>query len=155
MNLADQYLIFTLEKQRFALSLSGVDKVIRAVEVSPLPENQDLLIGLINMQGRILPVLNIRKHFSLPFREIDINDRIIISHTSDLAVAFVVDTVESVIEISKKQVDKAKKIFPKLDDFIESVGKLKDDAVLIYSLEKFLSTKDVVDELKDVVKKNK
>ena len=70
-------------------------------------------------------------------------------------VAFVVDTVESVIEISKKQVDKAKKIFPKLDDFIESVGKLKDDAVLIYSLEKFLSTKDVVDELKDVVKKNK
>ena len=153
MNLADQYLIFTLEKQRFALGLSGVDKVIRSVEVSPLPENQDLLLGLINMQGQILPVLNIRRHFSLPSREIDINDRIIISHTSDIMVAFIVDTVEGVVEISKKQVNKAKKIFPRLEDYIESVGKLKDDTVLIYNLDNFLSTKDV-DQLKNVVKKN-
>ena len=77
MNLADQYLIFILDQKRFALGLSGVDKVIRAVELNPLPDNQDLLLGLINMQGRIIPILNIRKHFYLPSREIDVSDRII------------------------------------------------------------------------------
>ena len=78
MDLADQYLIFTLDKQRYAMGLEGVEKVIRAVEMNTLPEGQDLLLGLINMQGKIIPVLNIRKHFYLPQREMEINDRIII-----------------------------------------------------------------------------
>jgi len=153
MNLADQYLIFILDQKRFALGLSGVDKVIRAVELNPLPENQDLLLGLINMQGRIIPILNIRKHFYLPSREIDVSDRIIISHISGLKLAFVVDAVEGVVEITKKQVDKAKKIFPKLENFIEGVGKLKDDTVLIYNIDNFLSDQDK-DQLKNAVKNN-
>ena len=59
-----------------------------------LPEGQDFLHGLINMQGKIIPVINIRKHFYLPVREMDINDRIIISHASEITVAFVVDMVD-------------------------------------------------------------
>ena len=150
MNLADQYLIFTLDEQRYAMDLSSVEKVIRAVEMNTLPEGQDLLHGLINMQGKIIPVINIRKHFYLPVREMDINDRIIISHASDITVAFVVDTVEGVVEIPKKQVNKAQKIFPKLEKYIEGVGKLNDNTILIYNMDNLLSTKEV-DKIKDVV----
>lgn len=150
MNLADQYLIFTLDEQRYAMGLSSVEKVIRAVEMNILPEGQDFLHGLINMQGKIIPVINIRKHFYLPVREMDINDRIIISHASEITVAFVVDTVEGVVEIPKKQVNKAQKIFPKLEQYIEGVGKLNDNTVLIYNMENLLSTQDV-DKIKDVV----
>lgn len=151
MNLADQYLIFTLDKQRYAMGLEGVEKVIRAVEMNTLPEGQDLLLGLINMQGTIIPVLNIRKHFYLPQREMEINDRIIISNASELTVAFIVDTVEGVVEIPEKQVDKSKKIFPKLDQYIDGVGKLKDNTVLIYNMNNLLLTKQDIDQLKDVV----
>ena len=151
MNLADQYLIFTLDKQRYAMGLEGVEKVIRAVEMNTLPEGQDLLLGLINMQGTIIPVLNIRKHFYLPQREMEINDRIIISSASELTVAFIVDTVEGVVEIPEKQVDKSKKIFPKLDQYIDGVGKLKDNTVLIYNMNNLLLTKQDIDQLKDVV----
>lgn len=150
MNLTDQYLIFTLDDQRYAMGLSGVEKVIRAVEMNTLPEGQDLILGLINMQGKIIPVINIRKHFYLPSREMDISDRIIISHASDLTVAFVVDTVEGVVEIPKERVNEAQKIFPRLEQYIESVGKLNEDTVLIYNVENLLSTQDV-DKLKDVV----
>lgn len=151
MNLADQYLIFTLDKQRYAMGLEGVEKVIRAVEMNTLPEGQDFLLGLINMQGTIIPVLNIRKHFYLPQREMEINDRIIISNASELTVAFIVDTVEGVVEIPEKQVDKSKKIFPKLDQYIDGVGKLKDNTVLIYNMNNLLLTKQDIDQLKDVV----
>jgi purine-binding chemotaxis protein CheW len=150
MNLTDQYLIFTLDEQRYAMGLSGVEKVIRAVEMNILPESQDLVLGLINMQGKIIPVINIRKHFYLPLRELDISNRIIISNTSELTVAFVVDTVEGVVEIPKERVNEAQKIFPKLEQYIEGVGKLKEDTVLIYNVENLLSTKDV-NKLKDVV----
>jgi purine-binding chemotaxis protein CheW len=154
MNLADQYLIFTLDKQRYAMGLEGVEKVLRAVEMNTLPEGQDLLLGLINMQGTIIPVLNIRKHFYLPQREMEINDRIIISNASELTVAFIVDTVEGVVEIPKKQVDKSKKIFPKLDQYIDGVGKLKDNTVLIYNMNNLLLTEQDIDQLKDVVAEN-
>jgi purine-binding chemotaxis protein CheW len=150
MNLTDQYLIFTLDEQRYAMGLSGVEKVIRAVEMNTLPEGQDLILGLINMQGKIIPVINIRKHFYLPSREMDISDRIIISNASELVVAFVVDTVEGVVEIPKERVNEAQKIFPKLERYIEGVGKLNEDTVLIYNVENLLSTQDV-DKLKDVV----
>ena len=150
MNLVDQYLVFTLDKQRYAMGLSGVEKVIRAVEMNALPEAQDLLLGLINMQGKIIPVVNIRKHFYLPIREMELNDRIIISHAFELTVAFIVDTVEGVVEIPQKQVDRSKKIFPKLDQYIEGVGKLKDSNVLIYNLNNMLLAHNI-NQLKDVV----
>ncbi|MGA1840466.1 MAG: chemotaxis protein CheW [bacterium] len=150
MNLTDQYLIFTLDEQRYAMGLSGVEKVIRAVEMNILPESQDLILGLINMQGKIIPVINIRKHFYLPPSELEISNRIIISNTSKLTVAFVVDTVEGVVEIPKDRVNEAQKIFPKLEQYIEGVGKLNEDTVLIYNVENLLSTQDV-NKLKDVV----
>jgi len=91
MNLSDQYLIFMLDEKRYAIGLSSVEKVIRAVEMNMLPEGQDLLLGLINMQGRIIPVINIRKYLYLQSHEMDINDRIIISRAFELTVAFIVD----------------------------------------------------------------
>jgi purine-binding chemotaxis protein CheW len=150
MNLTDQYLIFILDEQRYAMGLSRVEKVIRAVEMNILPEGQDIILGLINMQGKIIPVINIRKHFYLPSSELKISNRIIISNTSKLTVAFVVDTVEGVVEIPKERVNEAQKIFPKLEQYIEGVGKLNEDTVLIYNVENLLSTQDV-NKLKDVV----
>jgi purine-binding chemotaxis protein CheW len=150
MNLSDQYLIFILDEKRYAMGLPSVEKVIRAVEMNTLPEGQDLLLGLINMQGRIIPVINIRKHLYLHPHEMDINDRIIISRAFELTVAFIVDAVEGVIEIPKKQVDKARNIFPRLEQYIEGVGKLKDNTILIYNMDNVLSSQDM-DKIKETV----
>jgi len=143
MHLEDQYLIFTLDTKRYAMGLTCIQKVIRAVAIHSLPEGQDILLGLLNMQGTIIPVIDIRRHFSLPSRELDLGDRIIISHASGLSIAFVADTVEGVVEIPENHVDKAQTIFPNLDHVIDGVGKLKDNTVLIYSLDNLLSTRDI------------
>ena len=74
--------VFSLDDQQYALLLPVVERVINAVAVTPLPEAPDIVLGVINIYGEIIPVMNIRKRFGLPEREIDIKDQLIISRSS-------------------------------------------------------------------------
>ena len=143
MGMSSQYFVFGLEDQRYALSLATVLKVIRAVELTSLPEAPENLLGLINLGGEIIPVLDMRKRFHLPNREIDLNDRIIICKGSARTIAFVADMVEGVVEFASEEVDEAVHILPKMEDYIEGVGKLNDDTVLIYDLDRLFSIEEI------------
>lgn len=154
MSRLNQYLIFNLDEQRFALHFSAVERVIRAVEVTPLPKAPEIVPGVVNIQGRIIPVVNIRKRFRLPEREMDLSDQFIIAHTSRRAVALVVDAVSSVIERSEQEVIAVEKILPEME-YVKAVVKLKDGIILILNLEKFLffeEEKMLDDELKNTQK---
>ena len=61
---ATPFVVFTLDEQRYALRLSAVERIVRAVEVIPLPETPKIVIGMINVQGRVMPVVNIRSGFT-------------------------------------------------------------------------------------------
>jgi len=143
MGMSSQYFVFGLEDQRYALSLATVLKVIRAVELTSLPEAPENLLGLINLGGEIIPVLDMRKRFHLPNREIDLNDRIIICKGSARTIAFVAGMVEGVVEFASEEVDEAVHILPEMEDYIEGVGKLNDDTVLIYDLDRLFSIEEI------------
>ena len=137
------YLVFDLEDQRYALALSTVLKVIRAVEFTYLPEAPENLLGLINLGGEIIPVLDIRKRFHLPNHEIDLNDRIIICKGSVRTIAFVADVVEGVVQFAPEELDEAVHILPEMEHYIEGVGKINDDTVLIYDLDSLFSIQEI------------
>ena len=139
----NDYFVFKIEDQRYAVALSAVEKVIRAVELISLPEAPEILLGLINMMGRIIPVVNIRKHLRLPDREIEINDRIIISQVSSHTIAFIADTVEGVLMFSQNQLDKGDQIFPEMGQHIEGVGKIDNDAIVICNIYKLFFDQDI------------
>lgn len=136
------------------MHFSAVERVIRAVEVTPLPKAPEIVPGVVNIQGRIIPVVNIRKRFRLPEREMDLSDQFIIAHTSRRTVALVVDAVSSVIERSEQEVIAVEKILPEME-YVKAVVKLKDGIILILNLEKFLffeEEKMLDDELKNTQK---
>ena len=81
MNASIQLVVFTLDSQRFALPLSAVERAIRIIEIVPLPKAPDIVIGVINLHGQIIPVVNIRKRFNLSEKEVNLNDHIVISHS--------------------------------------------------------------------------
>jgi len=141
----NDYFVFKIEDQRYAVALSAVEKVIRAVELIVLPDAPGILLGLINMMGRIIPVVNIRKQFRLPDREIEINDRIIISQVSSHTIAFIADTVEGVLMFSQNQLDKGDQIFPEMGQHIEGVGKIDNDTIIIYDVYKFFPDQNMPD----------
>jgi len=141
MSKSNQFVVFCLDNQKYALSLPDVDRVVRTVEITRLPKAPEIVLGVINIQGRITPVINIRKRFRLPEREIDPEDRFIIAETSKRLVALMVDEVRGVIESREQEMVKAEKILPDME-YIEGVMKLENDIVFIHDLDKFLSLEE-------------
>ena len=141
MSKSNQFVVFCLDNQKYALSLPDVDRVVRTVEITRLPKAPEIVIGVINIQGRITPVINIRKRFRLPEREINPGNRFIIADTSKWMVAFVVDEVRGVIESRGQEMVTAEKILPGME-YVEGVVKLADGIVFIHDLDKFLSLEE-------------
>ncbi len=149
-----QLLVFNLNEQKYALYLSAVQRVIHAVEIRHLPKAPEIILGIINVKGRIIPVVDIRKRFGLAVREIDIDDRLIIADTGKRQVAILVDSVIGITELLPNQLSDAKETLP-FAEHIRGVAKVDDELILIYDLNTFLSL-DEEKELEHALKmKNK
>ncbi len=138
MKAVNHLLVFALDEFRYALYLPVVERVFRVVAITPLPQAPDIVLGVINLQGRVVPVVNVRKRFRLPEREIDLGDQLILTRTSRRSVALLADSVGAVIEYSPKNIVSAQNILPWVE-YVAGVVKLEDGMVLIHDLETFLS----------------
>ena len=133
-----QLVVFRLDPQHYALPLAVVERVVRAVEITPLPNAPAIVLGAIDVHGRVLPVLDIRQRFLLPDRQMCPADWFLLAHTARHTVVLVVDESEGVVERHQADVVVSTQIAPGLDHF-PGVARLDDGLVLIHDLEKFLS----------------
>ncbi len=138
MMTSDQLFVFILEGERYAIYLPIVERVVPAVEIRPLPEIQDILLGAINVHGMVIPVLNIRKWFHLPDRDMELDDRIVIIKIHSGAMAFPVDAVEGVIMRSDREIIPAGMIMPHMN-LTDGVVKIGAQMVFIYDFERLFS----------------
>jgi len=138
MKNTDSLLSFAVEGRKYALPLASVDKITRAVEITPLPKAPGIVLGIINYNGRVIPVVNLRKRFGLPERDMELSDQLIIAETPRRAVALLADRVDTVVEIDKQDIIKAGQIVPRTE-FVEGVVKLAEGLLLIHDLAGFLS----------------
>jgi len=136
-----QIIVFSLDKRRYGLALSAVERVVRMVDVTPLPLAPALVFGVVNVQGRVIPVVNPRRRFRLPERDFKLSDQLLIARTARRTVAFVVDGVSDVLEYSLEQAVGVNEIVPGIQ-YVEGVVKLSDGLVLIHDFDKFLSLEE-------------
>jgi purine-binding chemotaxis protein CheW len=146
MSSSSYYLVFTLDNQSYALSLDAIETVVRAVQLTLVPKAPEILSGLVNIRGRIVPVLDIRKRFHLPPRPVEIDDRMIVSKAFSRSIAFMVDRVEGVVDFHPDEMLEAWKILPDMDGRVEGVGISRDNTILIYDIDALFSIRDI-DEL--------
>jgi purine-binding chemotaxis protein CheW len=138
MVLSSQYVVFTLDAQRYTLSLAHVERVIPAAYITPLPQAPAIIMGVINVQGHIIPVVNLRKRFRLAERELELTDQFIVGKTPRRTVALVVDTVLGVTDFPAHEITSGTHIVPGLGP-IAGVIKTTDDVLLIHDLDSCLS----------------
>ncbi len=138
MKKSDFLVIFTLDDQRYALPLHTAERVVRMVAITPLPNAPDIILGVVNFQGRVIPVINVRRRFCLPEREIALTDKLVVAHTARRDVALIVDSVLDVLAGSEQNFITTANILPKLE-YVDGVVKLTDGLIIIHDLEKFLS----------------
>lgn len=145
--------VFRLDDQQFALSLPTVERVVRIVEITFLPKAPDYIKGIINFHGKIIHVVNVRKLFTLPEREIKLSDLLIITETSMRTVALCVDSISEVIERYEEEIINSEKILLGID-YVEGIIKLDNGMVLIHDLDQFLTIEEI-GLLKAALKKQK
>jgi purine-binding chemotaxis protein CheW len=134
-------IVFALDRQRYALPLPVVDRVVRMVAITPLPKAPDIVLGVVNIQGRVIPVIDMRRRFRLPEREIALTDQLVVAHTMRRPVALVADAVQDVITCAEQSLIAAENILPQVE-YVEGVVKLTDGLILIHDLDKFLSLEE-------------
>jgi purine-binding chemotaxis protein CheW len=147
------YIIFALDDQRYALSVKSVKNVIRSVALTYLTEGPDLLLGLLNLGGIFIPVINIRKQFDLPQTPIQLSDRIIIAEASTYTIAFIVDSVEDVVKLEQEPLDQSVEIFPGMEKFLAGISRYEGQTVLIYDINTLFPEqmiKHITDELNQI-----
>jgi chemotaxis signal transduction protein len=88
---AETWVLFVVDEQTYALRIWEVERIVRAVEVKPLPELPPYIRGVVNVQGRVLPVVDLRVRFGQPSRPIGLEDHFIIARTPTISVVLCTD----------------------------------------------------------------
>ncbi len=135
---ANPVVVLMLDDIRYALALTSVERVVRGVEVTPLPDAPDIVLGVINVQGRVVPVVDIRRRFRLPARAISVGDQLVIAHTPRRCLALLADAVQGVVECPAGDIVIPDDILPDLH-YVTGVARLADGLILIHDLDGFLA----------------
>ncbi len=134
MNTHEQYLVFGLNGNRFALSLGQVQRVVWAVEVTPVPDPPAGMRGVINVAGQIVPVLDLRPLLHFPVDEIKPSDYLILVKHTTGRLALLVNEVLWIISRGQEDIIPAHHIFPGLAH-IRGAVKIDQEIILIHDLE--------------------
>jgi len=133
-----ELVVFRLDELRIALRLTAVERVVRAVQVTRLPQAPEIVLGVINLQGRAIPIVDFRNRFHLGVREPRISDQMIIARTARRPVGLIADAVEGTLSVPAGAIAPAETVMPGIRQ-IDGVVPLPDGLLFIHDLDKFLS----------------
>ncbi len=144
-----QLVSFVIENEEFGIDILRVQEIIRPVEITRVPNSPSFVEGVINLRGRIVPVVDLRKRFGLPEREQDQHTRIIVVELIDRVVGFMMDAVKEVIRVDRSVIEPAPELAIGIDtDYIKGVAKLEDRLLILLELEEVL-TEDEKNAVRD------
>lgn len=142
-----EVLLFNIDNQRLAFSIEQVERVIWSVEVSPVPKGPRCLLGVINMQGRVIPVVHMRQLLGLPKRKIKLSDQLMICTVGDKSLALLVDNVEGLYTYEDSQIAQGPDLFPDMN-LIDYVIKKDEEMILVYDWQKLIPLDEVSQSLR-------
>jgi purine-binding chemotaxis protein CheW len=141
MNRADRLLVFEVDGRQYGISVSRVERVVRAVDVTPLPRGPSLVHGVIDVHGVVAPVFDVRQRTGAASRAIGVNDQLVIVRSSRRMVALMVDSVHELTEIAPDAMDSPEAIWPGWNA-VEGTVRLRSGLVVVEDVDRFLSVEE-------------
>ncbi|MBT4267619.1 MAG: purine-binding chemotaxis protein CheW [Deltaproteobacteria bacterium] len=140
----DRYLTFHLGKESYGIEIQYVTEIIVMQEITKVPDLPESIIGVVNLRGNVISVMDMRKRFHLESREIDDRTCIIVVNIEDIAVGLLVDTVNEVLNIPEKHVDPPPKTHSGVkSNYIMGMGKVEDQVKILLNIEKILQEEEL------------
>lgn len=138
-----QFVSFVIEHEEFGIDILKVQEIIRPVAVTRVPNAPSFVEGVINLRGRIVTVVDLRRRFHLERREPDKDTRIIVVELGKRTVGFLTDAVKEVLRVHPSTIEPPPELTLGIDAaYIQGVAKLQDRLLILLDLEKVLSTEE-------------
>ncbi|MDD5773907.1 MAG: chemotaxis protein CheW [bacterium] len=148
-----QLVIFFMAGEEFGVDISQIKEIIRMQDITSIPSAPEFIMGVINLRGQIIAVMNLAKRFGL--KEIKLTDkaRIIVAEVKDNTVGLIVDEVPEVLRIPEESIDPAPEMIETQihSEFIKGVGKLENRLVILLDVDRILSHEEIK-KVKEAVK---
>ena len=134
-----QLVIFELGEEAFGVEIAMVESIIKMLPVTRLPQAPEFVEGVINLRGKILPVIDLRKRLAIPLSESTRESRMVVVALDGTTVAMVVDQVNEVLRVNDDIVEAPPSISQSVDSrFITGIAKIGEDLVILLDLSKVL-----------------
>ena len=135
-----QLVTFRLGKEEFSMDILKVQEIIRHMDLTRVPRTPDFVDGVINLRGRVIPVLDLRKRFGLPEGEKTNETRIIVVDVDNRTVGLKVDAVSEVLRLPADTVEPPPSLVTGIEsDYIKGVGKLDGRLIILLDVAKILT----------------
>lgn len=131
----DMYLTFHVEGEDYAVDIKYISEIIGMQEITEVPEMPSHIKGMINLRGKVIPVMDIRARFDLPDKPYSDRTCIIVTEVSGLLVGIVVDTVKEVTYISPDKIEPASPCSNAEANYVKALAKLEDGVKIILAME--------------------
>ena len=141
--IAGKYLSFQLSKEEYGIAILKVREIIGMVDVTPLPRTPEFVRGVINLRGRIIPVIDLRRKFGMAPSEVTNETCVVVVDVgrdadSAFRVGCIVDTVSEVLSIGAEHFEATPRCANTDGDYIAGLAKLKDRVLILLDIEKVI-----------------
>jgi purine-binding chemotaxis protein CheW len=135
-----QLVTFTIGEEEFGVNILQVQEIIRMLDITKVPKAPEFVEGVINLRGKVIPIIDLRKRFGMPPKVRDKSSRIIVVELDNTVVGFIVDAVLEVLRLPAATVEPPPPAVAGLDaEYISGVGKLDDRLLIMLDLNRLLS----------------
>lgn len=144
-----QWVTFKLDNETYGINVMQVQEVLRYTEIAPVPGAPAYVLGIINLRGNVVTVIDTRSRFGLESAEITDNTRVVIIESEKQVIGILVDSVAEVVYLKKSEIDLAPNVGnDESAKFIQGVSNRDGELLILVDLNKLLSD-DEWDELKE------
>ncbi len=134
-----QFVTFSLNNEEYAVDILNVQEINRITEITEVPNSPHYIEGVINLRGKVIPVLNLRKKFGFPERSLDDTSRIIIMEVNNITCGMIVDSVSEVLRIPSSIIEPPPPMSSANNSrFIKGLAKLENRLIILLNIEKII-----------------
>lgn len=137
-----RYMTFQLGDKYYGIGISYVNEIIGLQPVTKVPESEDYIIGLINLRGKVIPVIDVRIRFQMERKPYDDRTCIIVIDVNSTVIGLIVDTIAEVVLIADKDIIPPPTISPgsgQSSKYVYGIGKVDDEVKMLLDLNKLIS----------------
>ena len=145
-----QWVTFQLSEETYGINVMQVQEVLRHSEIAPVPGAPDYVLGIINLRGNVVTVIDTRTRFGLPPTEVTDNTRVVIIEAEQQVIGILVDSVAEVVYLRSSEIDSAPNVGTEESArFIQGVSNREGELLILVDLNKLL-TDEEWDELSQI-----